>query len=333
MNVRQAAARLGLPGLSTASALRKLAGALIAVLGLALMAADGAQVLRSLFGGPAAFPQQFASIMQAGLPGLASVPVWSALAAGLMAAVATALGTLPVLLFARISQRVCDALLGFGAGVMLAATSFSLLLPALEAQQAAGAGPWQAASTAGLGLAFGALALLGVSMWMQQRRSTVAPEHALEHAAQTRLMQRSWLFAGAIALHNVPEGLAIGVAYANPDYVHAQVLATGIALQDVPEGLVIALALRSAGISRGVSLAAGAASGLAEPLAAVVGAVAMGLAAGLLPWGLSLAAGAMLYAICHEAIPGAHAHGNANTATVGLIFGFVLMMLLDIALA
>jgi zinc transporter, ZIP family len=323
--------------LSTVSALRKAVGTLIALLGLVLMVLDGAYVLRGLFSGPATFPVQFAEVMQSALPGLATDAVWRALAAGMMAAAATAAGTLPIVLFARISQRVCDAMLGFGAGVMLAATSFSLLLPALEVQQAASISAWQAASTVGAGLVVGALGLLLISIWMQQRQALQAQHLRSNAAAQTEQqakqhIQRSWLFAAAIALHNVPEGLAIGVAYANPDSVHAQALATGIALQDIPEGLVIALALRSAGMGRGLAMGLGAASGLVEPLAAVVGVLAIGTAAGLLPWGLALAAGAMLYAICHKAIPGAHANGNANTATVGLMFGFVLMMLLDTAL-
>lgn len=307
MNIRQAAARLRLPGLSTVSALRKAVGTLIALLGLVLMVLDGAYVLRGLFSGPATFPVQFAEVMQSALPGLATDAVWRALAAGMMAAAATAAGTLPIVLFARISQRVCDAMLGFGAGVMLAATSFSLLLPALEVQQVASISAWQAASTVGAGLVVGALGLLLISIWMQQRQALQAQHLRSNAAAQTEQqakqhIQRSWLFAAAIALHNVPEGL------------------------------VIALALRSAGMGRGLAMGLGAASGLVEPLAAVVGVLAIGTAAGLLPWGLALAAGAMLYAICHEAIPGAHANGNANTATVGLMFGFVLMMLLDTAL-
>jgi zinc transporter, ZIP family len=293
--------------LSTVSALRKAVGTLIALLGLVLMVLDGAYVLRGLFSGPATFPVQFAEVMQSALPGLATDAVWRALAAGMMAAAATAAGTLPIVLFARISQRVCDAMLGFGAGVMLAATSFSLLLPALEVQQVASISAWQAASTVGAGLVVGALGLLLISIWMQQRQALQAQHLRSNAAAQTEQqakqhIQRSWLFAAAIALHNVPEGL------------------------------VIALALRSAGMGRGLAMGLGAASGLVEPLAAVVGALAIGTAAGLLPWGLALAAGAMLYAICHKAIPGAHANGNANTATVGLMFGFVLMMLLDTAL-
>ena len=150
---------------------------------------------------------------------------------------------------------------------------------------------------------------------------------------RARALRRAWVFVGAIALHNFPEGLAIGVGFAGTDAAHARALATGIAIQDVPEGLVVALALRGVGYGRGASVAAGIASGLIEPIAAVLGATAITIAAGLLPWGLAFAAGAMLYAICHEAIPGAHQQGNAHPATVGVVLGFVLMMLLDTALS
>ena len=156
---------------------------------------------------------------------------------------------------------------------------------------------------------------------------------AESNAARERALRRAWVFVGAIALHNFPEGLAIGVGFAGTDAAHARALATGIAIQDVPEGLVVALALRGVGYGRGASVAAGIASGLIEPIAAVLGATAITIAAGLLPWGLAFAAGAMLYAICHEAIPGAHQQGNAHPATVGVVLGFVLMMLLDTALS
>ena len=149
---------------------------------------------------------------------------------------------------------------------------------------------------------------------------------------EAKAMKRVWLFVLAIALHNLPEGLAIGVAYGGSDPVGALALATGISIQDVPEGLVVALALRGVGYGRWMSAGLGVLSGLIEPVAAVFGAAVIGLSAGLLPWGLAAAAGAMLYVISHEIIPESHRQGHERFATCGLMLGFVLMMVLDTAL-
>jgi ZIP family zinc transporter len=150
---------------------------------------------------------------------------------------------------------------------------------------------------------------------------------------QARAMKRVWLFVLAIAVHNLPEGLAIGVAYAGTDPLGALALATGISIQDVPEGMVVALALRGVGYGRVRSAGLGVLSGLVEPVAAVFGAAVIGLSASLLPWGLAAAAGAMLYVISHEIIPESHRAGHERWATCGLMLGFILMMVLDTALA
>lgn len=256
-------------------------------------------------------------------------PMQDALAGGLIAASATALGTLPVLLSQRISQRTSDTLMGFGAGVMLAATAFSLIIPALAAAQAQGVGRWGSALVAAASITLGGMAMLLADRWLPGHSVLVGPNVS---EAAARALRRAWVFVGAIALHNLPEGLAIGVAFAGSDAAQAQALTTGISIQNVPEGLVVALALRSVGIGRLAAVAIGIASGLVEPVAAVVGAAVVSVAAGLLPWGLAFAGGAMLYAVSHEAIPGSHLHGNARRATAGLLVGFVLMMLLDTAL-
>ena len=250
-----------------------------------------------------------------------------ALAGGLMAAGATALGTLPVLLSQRISQRTSDAMLGFGAGIMLAASAFSLVIPALRAAHQQGHGPWGSGSIVGGGIVLGAAFLLAAARWAPD----VPTAYGLD-GAHAKALKRAWLFVLAISLHNMPEGLAIGVGFAGGDAAPARALATGISIQDVPEGLVVALALRGVGYGRLLSVALGIASGLVEPVASVAGAAAIGVSAGLLPWGLAFAAGAMLFAISHEVIPGAHQQGNDAWATSSLILGFVLMMLLDTAL-
>ncbi|RZI68742.1 ZIP family metal transporter [Variovorax guangxiensis] len=257
--------------------------------------------------------------------------VYSALIGGSIAALATALGTLPVLFSQRLSDRVQDTLFGFGAGVMLAACAFSLVIPGLDAArsgQTFGGGRWAAGSIIGIAILLGAAALLLMDRLLPH-------EHFIKgrEGQSAQKLRRTWLFVIAIALHNLPEGLAIGVGYAGNEGLRANALATGIAIQDVPEGLVVAVALLAAGYRRAFAVGLGMASGLIEPIGAVLGAAIVGYSAALLPWGLGFAAGAMLFVISHEIIPESHRKGHEAFATGGLMIGFVLMMLLDTALA
>ena len=256
--------------------------------------------------------------------------VWNALRGGSVAALATALGTLPVLFSQRLPDKLQDTLFGFGAGVMLAACAFSLVIPGLEAARANaafGGGAWAAGGVVGGAILLGAAALLAMDRLLPHEHFIKGREG---HSAQK--MRRTWLFVIAIALHNLPEGLAIGVGYAGNEGLRANALATGIAIQDVPEGLVVAVALLGAGYRRLFAVGIGMASGLVEPLGAVLGAAIVGYSAALLPWGLGFAAGAMLFVISHEIIPESHRKGHEAFATSGLMLGFVLMMLLDTAL-
>lgn len=250
-----------------------------------------------------------------------------AILGGSAAAMATAVGTLPVVLAWQPPQRVHDAMLGFGAGVMLAACAFSLIVPGLEAAAALGAGTWGASGTVAAGILLGAGALLLIDRMLPH-------EHFIKgvEGSRSRLIKRVWLFVIAIALHNVPEGLAIGVSFAGGDIEAARALAIGISLQDIPEGLVVALAMRTVGYGRGVSVGVAVFSGLVEPLMAMLGVLVVGVSAALLPWGLAAAAGAMLFVISHEIIPESHRQGHESWATGGLMLGFVLMMMLDTAL-
>jgi len=251
-----------------------------------------------------------------------------ALLAGGVAALATALGTLPVLLAQRPSERLQDTLFGFGAGVMLAACAFSLVIPGLDAVRAAGGSAWAASGSVGTAILLGGLVLLAMDKLLPH-------EHFIKgrEGASAQQLRRTWLFVIAIALHNIPEGLAIGVGYAGNEGLRANALAIGIAIQDVPEGFVVAAALLAAGYSRLLAVAIGMASGLVEPVGAVIGASIVGHSAMLLPWGLGFAAGAMLFVISHEIIPESHRKGHEVFATTGLMIGFVLMMMLDTALA
>jgi ZIP family zinc transporter len=279
--------------------------------------------------------------------------VAGALQGGLMAALATAAGSLPVLFARPIPRHWEDSLLGFGAGVMLAASVFSLALPALAAADAQGHGRTGAALLVATGIVLGAIALLLLERVLPEtlaappRAATLAGGRAdaqtdaqtdaradmqADAQANARAGRRAVLFVAAIALHNLPEGLAIGAAFAGDDQAGARSLAIGISVQDIPEGFVVAMALWAVGYGRLMAALIGALSGLSEPVAALVGAVLTGSTPGALPWGLSFAAGAMLCVICHEVVPESHRNGHARWATSGLMLGFVLMMVLDTTL-
>ncbi|MET0937447.1 MAG: ZIP family metal transporter, partial [Luteibacter sp.] len=251
--------------------------------------------------------------------------VSGALAGGLLAAGATALGTLPVVLSKQFSARANSMMLGFGAGVMLAASVFSLIVPALSLARSQGSSPWTAGMLVACGILLGAglLYSLGRTFGHDQGGPGVA----------SGAINRAWMFVAAITLHNIPEGAAIGVAFAGMDRAAAAGLATGIGIQDIPEGLAVALALRSVGKGRVLAVACGMASGLVEPIFAVLGALIVTTSAALLPWGLAAAAGAMLFVIANDVIPETHSKGQGTTASAALMAGFVVMLLLDTALA
>lgn len=249
-----------------------------------------------------------------------------ALVGGGIAAAATALGTLPVLFAQNFSKRTYDCFLGFGAGVMLGATAFSLVIPAIAAAKSAGAGSWEASLMAGAGIMAGAGAILLLGRAVQS-------ESILAQGDAGISLRRAWLFVWAVALHNLPEGMAIGVGYAGIDLEKANALATGISIQDVPEGLVVALALRTVGYGRLTAVGMGVVSGLIEPVAAAFGVALIGIAAGLLPFALAAAGGAMLLVIVNDVIPEYRQNGNGTFASIALVFGFILMTVLDTALA
>ena len=254
----------------------------------------------------------------------------NALLGGSMAAMATALGALPVLLTRHPSERTQDTLFGFGAGVLLAACAFSLILPGLEAAKVAtspASSEWMSGALIGAAILLGGAALLAMERLLPH-------EHFIKgrEGADAKQLRRTWLFVIAITLHNLPEGLAIGVGYAANEGLRASSLTLGIAIQDVPEGFVVAASLLAAGYTRGFAVVLGALTGLIEPLGAVIGAIVVSSSTVLLPWGLGFAAGAMLFVISHEIIPESHRKGHEAWATTGLMLGFVLMMILDTSL-
>ncbi|MFJ3484821.1 ZIP family metal transporter [Pseudomonas sp. NPDC090202] len=249
-----------------------------------------------------------------------------ALEGGALCALGTALGAVPVLVIRGMPVSVSDGLLGFGAGIMLAATAFSLIVPGLSAAQGLGFSQWGAGALISAGILAGAVGLFIVDTLVSRG------PHLSDVAEKPAIPSNIWLFVIAIIAHNIPEGMAVGVS-AGGGLAHADSLAMGIALQDVPEGLVIALVLAAAGMSRLNAFLIGAASGLVEPVFAVLCAWLVEIAAVLLPVGLALAAGAMLLVVTHEIIPESRRNGHEKIASVGLLVGFCLMMVMDTALA
>ena len=240
--------------------------------------------------------------------------VWLGTVASLVAGLATGFGALPVLFIKRVSDKLLDIMLGFAAGVMLAATSFSLLVPSLDL-----GGPWVAV----LGLLLGAVVLHLIDKFIPH----FSPAFGVE-GPPSRL-SRTWLFVLAITIHNFPEGLAVGVSFGSGDVAAGLVIATAIGLQNMPEGLAVALPLLREGYSRRKALWYGTLTGLVEPLGGLLGAAVVVISRPLLPWGLAFAAGAMLFVIADEMIPESHKKGFQREATFGLIAGFIIMMLLD----
>ncbi len=250
--------------------------------------------------------------------------VQAALVATLGTAIATGIGAVPVLLARRIPVQAQDAMLGFGAGVMLAASVFSLILPALAAGEAATGSRTAAAWIAAGGLALGTLVLLLIDRLLPHEHFVKGHEGPRGPA-----FARVWLFVFAITLHNVPEGLAVGVGFAADDHTRALPLALGIAIQNMPEGLAVAAALLLLDYTPARAAAIALATGMVEPLGGLLGAGVVSISSALLPWALTFAAGAMLFVISHEIIPESHRNGHETSATVGLMTGFLLMMMFD----
>lgn len=257
---------------------------------------------------------------------LGLAPFSQGVVASLVAGMATALGALPVFLMRRLEPRIEDGLIGFSAGVMLAASFFSLLLPALDIARGDN-GPWVAALVASLGLLLGASCLELIHHYAPHEHFILG----LEGPSGVTL-RRLWLFVIAITLHNFPEGLAVGVGFGDGDVARGLTLATGIGLQNMPEGLAVALALIACDYDRAPAFLIATLTGLVEPVGGLVGAGTVALGQLLLPWGLSFAAGAMLFIICSEMIPEMQQRGHKTVTAWSLMGGFVLMMILDVAL-
>jgi len=261
------------------------------------------------------------------LGGEADAALRYGLLGGLVGFASTALGALPAVFLRSISQRSEDIFLGIAAGMMLAASTFSLLMPGLEAGAEITGNPLWGALFVVLGLFIGVLLMLGLDQFTPHEHV-----HGGPCGPGCARVNRVWLFVFAIALHNMPEGMAIGVSFAQGDLSVGVPLTSAIALQNLPEGLAVALALRAAGLSTLRAVLIAGATGLMEPFGALLG---IGLSSGMAlayPIGLGLAAGAMIFVVSHEVIPETHRNGHQTPATLGLMVGFAVMMILDTAL-
>lgn len=248
--------------------------------------------------------------------------------ASLCASMGTTLGSLGVLTIRKLSVKTEDGLLSMAAGIMLAATFFSLLVPALEYAGTDNHQPVLGALEVGLGVFLGA----GCLYFIHQN---VPHEHfgTGKEGRESTKLGRIWLFVMAITLHNFPEGLAVGVGFGGGELKNGVTLAIGIGLQNFPEGLAVSVALMSVGYTPLKSAGIGILSGLVEPVGGLIGGLAVATMEAFMPWALAFAAGAMLFIISDEIIPQTHQRGYQNLATFSLLIGFVIMMILDVALA
>jgi zinc transporter, ZIP family len=254
-------------------------------------------------------------------------PVMAGALGSLAAGMATALGALPLLFMKPPSEERQGVMLGFAAGVMLAASFFSLIIPGVDVLREGG---MNAAGSAGV---MGGAVLLGATAVGLLNRFVTVDHMVIGRAdiPQDRV-RRIWLFVLAITFHNFPEGMAVGVSFGGGDMKAGAATAFGIGVQNMPEGLAVAASFASLGYGRWVSFLGGMASGLVEPVGGLFGVSVVSALPALLPWGLGLAAGAMIYVVTAEIIPQTQENRRSERAIVGLMVGLVAMMFLDIAL-
>ena len=261
-----------------------------------------------------------------------SSPVGMALLAGCCTWAFTAFGAGMVYTAKSFSRRTLDVMLGFAAGVMIAASYWSLLAPALEMSSHLG-------RLACVPVALGFLAGAGVLRLVDLILPHIHPTENVPDGPPSKL-PRSALLVFAITLHNIPGGLAVGVAFGaaasgapEASIAGAMTLMFGMGLQNIPEGVAVSVPLLREGFSKNRAFFFGQLSGIVDPIAAVFGALVVGIAEPILPFALAFAAGAMIFVVVEEVIPESHASGHGDAASLGVIIGFVVMMCLDVALA
>jgi ZIP family zinc transporter len=258
-------------------------------------------------------------------------PILAALYATLFTWFLTAFGASFVFFFKNMNRVVLDGMLGFTGGVMIAASFWSLLSPAIEMSKGEG---FVKVIPAAVGFALGALFIFGLDKLLPHLHINFQETEGVKSP-----WQRTTLLVLAITLHNIPEGLAVGVLFGGvaagipeASIAGAVTLAIGIGIQNFPEGIAVSMPLRRMGMSRWKSFMYGQSSAIVEPIAGVLGAVAVTFFTPLLPYALAFAAGAMIFVVVEEVIPETQQDKNTDIATLGLIGGFIVMMVLDVAL-
>lgn len=263
-------------------------------------------------------------------------PVMQALMGGLFTWLLTALGAGLVFFTKNVGYKLLDTMLGFAAGVMIAASVWSLIIPSLDMAEGQGYIPWIPAV---IGFIGGAIFLRICDAYLPHLHLG-QPKQEAEGVETT--WRRTTLLVLAITLHNIPEGLAVGVLFGaaasgidptgTATVMGAIALALGIGIQNFPEGMAVSIPLRREGVGIGKSFNYGQMSGIVEPISAVIGAAAVLMVQPILPYALAFAAGAMMFVVVEELIPESQQHGHTDLATLGTMLGFCVMMVLDVAL-
>lgn len=263
-------------------------------------------------------------------------PIYQSLTGGLFTWGLTALGAALVFFTRSVGNKILDAMMGFAAGVMIAASFWSLLVPSIDMASHQGVIEWLPAV---IGFLTGGLFLRICDQYLPH----LHPSFPMKEAEGVKTSwRRATLLVLAITLHNIPEGLAVGVLFGaaasgvdpsgTATILGAISLAIGIGIQNFPEGTAVSMPLRREGVSVGKSFWYGQLSGVVEPISAVIGAAAVLMVQPILPYALAFAAGAMIYVVVEELIPESQVHGNTDLATLGTMVGFSVMMILDVAL-
>ncbi len=238
----------------------------------------------------------------------------------ILAGLATGAGALPVLFYRHITRKTLNTMLGAAAGVMLAATAFSLIVPGIQAGN--GLWPGYGVYVVAAGIMAGAGFLVLADQWLPY-------EKYLEQGETFDPLRKVWLFIAAVSLHNLPEGGAVGVSFGGGDWHNGVALATAVALQNIPEGLAVALPLVALGYRRQQAVLIATLTGLIEPIGGVLGIIMAKAFLPLMPVGMAFAAGAMLFVISDDIIPETQSRGKARYATFAMMTGFIIMMVLD----
>lgn len=262
-------------------------------------------------------------------------PYIQALIAGLITWLLTALGAASVFIFKRVNDKLLNSMQGFAAGIMIAASFWSLLQPAIAYGEGT-AFPWLPAA---IGFLLGGLFIRVLDLVIPHIHPNTKDTNQFHEGVGTKKLNKNTLLVLAITLHNIPEGLSIGVAFGGivsgngqATFLGAVGLAIGIGIQNIPEGAALSMPIRAAGASRWKAFNYGQASAIVEPIFAVVGAAAVIMITPMLPYALAFAAGAMIFVVVEELIPDSQASNNTDLATLSLMLGFTIMMILDVAL-